>query len=279
MAKVAVDPSALASHGRALADHTPGAQCSQCQPAASDTVSTAVAASFTAWASGLDMMITQAALQRAAGGLAVDITGAALQQGDEEAAAHIASGGKSPAVSAAPTLPRDSAPAPVLPVAPPVPAVPDPSTGEVWSRRIHGGPGAEPLRTLAQQLRTTAENLATAAGDTERAGAGVDTAWDDGDQPAGENIRRHAQWLTSTADYARQLAASAEAASTTVETARNDTPTPETFTTLTAQYRKAQQTYAASGGVVSEVPPNPSAWCVRAARIRLPCREGLTDGW
>ena len=108
MAKVAVDPGALASHGRALAGHAPGAQCSQCQPAASDTVSTAVAASFTAWASGLDMLITHAALQRAAGGLAVDLTGAALQQGDQEAAAHIASGGTAPTASAAPNLPRES---------------------------------------------------------------------------------------------------------------------------------------------------------------------------
>ena len=40
--------------------------------------------------------------------------------------------------------------------------------------------------------------------------------------------------LNSAADYARQLAASAEAAGTTVETARNETPTPETFTALTA---------------------------------------------
>lgn len=252
MAKVAVDPGALTSHGRALADHAPGAQCSQCQPAASDTVSTAVAASFTAWSSGLDMLISQAALQRANGGLAVDLTGAALEQGDQEAAAHIASGGTTSAPSAAPPLPRGNVEAPSLPVAPPVPAVPEPSTGEVWARTIHGGAGAEPLRTLAQQLRTTAQKLAAVAGDTERAGAGVDSAWDDGDQPAGDNIRRHAQWLNSAADYARQLAASAEAASTTVETARNETPTPETFTALTAQYRKAQQTYASSGGTVTE---------------------------
>ena len=198
------------------------------------------------------MLISQAALQRANGGLAVDLTGAALEQGDQEAAAHIASGGTTSAPSAAPPLPRGNVEAPSLPVAPPVPAVPEPSTGEVWARTIHGGAGAEPLRTLAQQLRTTAQKLAAVAGDTERAGAGVDSAWDDGDQPAGDNIRRHAQWLNSAADYARQLAASAEAASTTVETARNETPTPETFTALTAQYRKAQQTYASSGGTVTE---------------------------
>ena len=252
MAKVAADPGALTSQGRALADHAPSAQCSQCQPAASDTVSTAVAASFTAWSSGLDMLISQAALQRANGGLAVDLTGTALEQGDQEAAAHIASGGTTPAPSAAPPLPRGNVAAPSLPVAPPVPAVPEPSTGEVWARTIHGGAGAEPLRALAQQLRTTAQKLASVAGDTERAGAGVDSAWDDGDQPAGDNIRRHAQWLNSAADYARQLAAAAEAASTTVETARNETPTPETFTALTAQYRKAQQTYASSGGTVTE---------------------------
>ena len=104
MAKVAADPGALTSQGRALADHAPSAQCSQCQPAASDTVSTAVAASFTAWSSGLDMLISQAALQRANGGLAVDLTGTALEQGDQEAAAHIASGGTTPAPSAAPPL-------------------------------------------------------------------------------------------------------------------------------------------------------------------------------
>ena len=95
------------SHGRALADHAPGAQCSQCQPAASDTVSTAVAASFTAWSSGLDMLISQAALQRANGGLAVDLTGAALEQGDQEAAAHIASGGNDLCSERSATCPRE----------------------------------------------------------------------------------------------------------------------------------------------------------------------------
>ena len=43
------------------------------------------------------MLISQAALQRANGGLAVDLTGTALEQGDQEAAAHIASGGTTPA--------------------------------------------------------------------------------------------------------------------------------------------------------------------------------------
>ena len=251
-AKVSVDTSALASHGRGLAGVPAGSPCGPCEPAAADAVSTAVAASFTAWTSRLDALITLAASQRAEGGLAVDLTAAALQQGDEEAAAHIATGGRSPAMGAVPTLPGGGAVVPDLPVAPPVPAVSDPGPVEVWSRMIHGGPGSEPLQALARRLRSTAEDLSAAAGDTEVAGVGVDATWDDGDQPAGDRIRGHAQWLSGTADYARQLAAAAEAAAAAVDTARDGTPTPETFTALAAQYRRAQQTYASSGGAVSE---------------------------
>ena len=90
--------------------------------------------------SGLDMLISQAALRRANGGLAVDLTGAALEQGVRSRRAHrqrrndLCSG-------AAPPCPQERNGS--FAVAPPVPAVPEPSTGEVWARTIHGGAGAE----------------------------------------------------------------------------------------------------------------------------------------
>lgn len=254
MVDISFDPTALVAHGRDLANdaasHPPS--CTGCQPAAPDEVSTAVAASFTAWATALELLVGQSVAHRVAGGLAVSATGVGLDQGDTEAAAVISSYGQAPQSSPAPVLPTAGTQAPPLPVAPAVPAVPAPMPAETWSSFIHGGPGSEPLRTLAAQFRTAASELEKQAGETERAARGVDANWNNGDQPAGRNLATHASWLTGAASYAKTLATSADSAANTVDNARTATPTPETFRTLRREYQTALQKFNASGGAVSE---------------------------
>lgn len=254
MVNISFEPPALVSHGRELQDdaaqHAPS--CSLCQPAAPDQVSTAVAASFTAWATGLELLIAHSMAQRAAGGMAVAATGVALEQSDVDAAAVISSYGQAQPSSAAPVLPTVAGQMPSLPAAPAVPAAPAPMPAETWSAFIHGGPGSEPLRTLASQFRTLATELDKQSGDTKRAGQGVDANWNAGNQPAGRNISEHASWLAEAANYARTLAGSAESAASTVDNARTATPTPETFQALREEYGTALQKFNASAGVINE---------------------------
>lgn len=252
---IAFDPSALASLGRELqhdsAGHLPSS-CTTCQPAASDAVSTAVAASFSAWATGLELLIAQSIAQRAAGGLAVATTGTALNQSDLDAATMIASYGQSQPSSTTPVLPAGPDQVPSLPAAPAVPATPTPIPAVTWSKLIHGGPGSRPLRTFATQLRSLAADLETQADATRRTSQGVDANWNAGDQPAGRNLANHALWLSDAANYARTVAESAESAAATVDNARTATPTPERIEALRQEYQSALQKFAASGGVISE---------------------------
>ncbi|MEC9324408.1 MAG: PPE domain-containing protein [Actinomycetota bacterium] len=254
MVNISFEPPALAAHGRELqgdaAGHAPS--CSLCQPAAPDQVSTAVAGSFTAWATGLELLIAQSMAQRAAGGMAVAATGMALDQSDVDAASVISSSGQVQPSSSAPVLPSVPGPAASLPAAPAVPAAPAPMAAETWSAFIHGGPGSQPLRTLASQFRTLATELDKQSGDTKRAAQGVDANWNAGNQPAGRKISEHASWLAEAANYARTLASSAESAASTVDNARTATPTPETFKTLREEYRVALQKFSSSAGVINE---------------------------
>ncbi|MCH9737040.1 MAG: PPE domain-containing protein [Actinomycetia bacterium] len=252
MVGISFDAPALAAHGRSLAAGDAGVACEVCQPAAPDTVSTAVAGSFTAWAAGLDVLVGHSAAQRVIGGAAVAATGQELAKGDAEAACTIASYGQarmSPGVGALPASP-DALPA--IPVAPPLPAAPSPVPAEVWSQQIHGGPGSAPLRNLARQLQSRAATLSDLSDDTERAGRGVDANWNEGDQPAGRKIVGHALWLRDAADYARGLASSAESAAATVDNAQSSTPSPETFRKLRIEYLDAVKTYVNSGGTASQ---------------------------
>ncbi len=107
MVNISFEPPALGAHGRELQDDAAGhaPSCSQCQPAAPDQVSTAVAASFTAWATGLELLIAHSMAQRAAGGMAVATTGVALDQSDADADAAISSYGQAKTSSAVPVLP------------------------------------------------------------------------------------------------------------------------------------------------------------------------------
>ena len=254
MVDISFEPPALVAHGRELQDDAAGhsPSCSLCQPAAPDEVSTAVAASFTAWATGLELLLGHSIAQRAAGGMAVATTGVALDQSDADAATVISSYGQARPSSAAPVLPTGPGQVPSLPAAPAVPAAPTPVPAETWSSLIHGGPGSEPLRTLATQFRTLATELDKQAGDTKRAAQGVDANWNEGNQPAGRNISEHASWLADSANYARTLASSAESAANTVDNTRTATPTPETFKTLRQEYRTALQKFTSSAGVISE---------------------------
>ena len=254
MVDISFEPPALVAHGRELQDDAAGhsPSCSLCQPAAPDEVSTAVAASFTAWATGLELLLGHSIAQRAAGGMAVATTGVALDQSDADAATVISSYGQARPSSAAPVLPTGPGQVPSLPAAPAVPAAPTPVPAETWSSLIHGGPGSEPLRTLATQFRTLATELDKQAGDTKRAAQGVDANWNEGNQPAGRNISEHASWLADSANYARTLASSAESAANTVDNTRTATPTPETFKALRQEYRTALQKFNSSAGVISE---------------------------
>ncbi|MDG5486352.1 PPE domain-containing protein [Mycolicibacterium gadium] len=254
MVNISFEPPALVAHGRELQDGAAGhaPSCSLCQPAAPDQVSTAVAGSFTAWATGLELLIAHSMAQRAAGGMAVTTTGVALDQSDVDAASVISSYGQAQPSSSVPVLPTVPGQMPSLPAAPAVPAAPAPMAAETWSAFIHGGPGSEPLRTLASQFRTLATELDTQSGDTKRAAQGVDANWNAGNQPAGRNISEHASWLAEAANYARTLASSAESAASTVDNARTATPTPETFKTLRDEYRTALQKFSASAGVINE---------------------------
>lgn len=254
MVNISFEPPALVAHGRDLEDGAAGhaPSCSLCQPAAPDQVSTAVAASFTAWATGLELLIAHSIAQRASGGMAVAATGVALDQSDVDAATVISSYGQAQPSSSVPVLPTVPGQAPSLPAAPAVPAAPTPMPAETWSSLIHGGPGSEPLRTVASQFRTLATELDKQAGATKRAAQGVDTNWNAGNQPAGHNISEHASWLSDAASYARTLASSAESAANTVDNTRTATPTPETFKTLREEYRTALNKFNASAGVISE---------------------------
>jgi len=252
--EISFDSAALVSHGRGLEDNAAGhpPSCPTCQPAAPDEVSTAVAASFTAWASALELLIGHSVAQRAAGGFAVAATGVALDESDQEAASAISTLGRVQPSSAAPMLPTGPGQVPSLPAAPAVPAAPTPMPAETWSSLIHGGPGSQPLRTLASQFQTLAAELDRQAGETKRAAQGVDANWNQGNQPAGRNINDHASWLSDAADYARALASSALSAARTIDNARTSTPSPETFQALRSEYNSALQQYNASAGVVSE---------------------------
>ncbi len=252
MSAISVDAPALAAHGNSLADGQGGQSCAGCQPAAPDAVSTAVAASFTAWASGLDVLVQCSAAQRATGGAAVVATGQELVTADAEAAEVIASYGRTQMSGGAALMPTGNEMLPAVPAAPGLPAAPTPAAAEMWSQVIHGGPGSAPLRSLARELRSRAAVLAELSGATEQTGRAVDAHWNDGDQPAGRKIVRHALWLSDAADYARGLADSADAAAATVDDAQSATPTPDTFRALRTEYRNALKTYVDSGGTVSQ---------------------------
>ena len=251
MPHIDAEPEALSADGQGLQHCTPGAAAGTgCAPAGLDPVSTAVAASFSVWESGLEALLTHSQALRVAGGLAVSHTAAILDGTDQAGGTTIASLAKAPAPSPDATLPEGNVPSlPTLPDAPAVPAVPEPISGDAWSEQIHSGPGVAPLREYASRMRVRSADLTTEAEQIRSHGQGIDAHWDDGIQKAGANVSRLADWFDGAATYATDVAAAADRCADHVSQAVSGTPRPETFAQLQARVDNGLQRFNRSGGL------------------------------
>lgn len=248
------DPDGLRADASALqGSAAPGGTAPVAQAAASDSVSTQLAASLTAWAQSLHLLNDHAGQLRAAGGLALNGTAAFLSSTDSDNASAI--GGILDGAPA-PGAPSPSAPGgvpdvalPTLPVLPPL-TPPAPMEAEHIAALVHSGPGPQGLRAFAAQIREAlgATVLDTAA-NVRNAGTSVAQHWRDGHQHAASNIVDHAGWLESSLHpHVLALAGAADAAAEHTDTLIQSTPHPQEFTDLKQRLKVAMENYNATGG-------------------------------
>ncbi len=256
---IRANEEALASDGAGLTSSaTPCGPGSPCQPPAHDATSVAMAALLNHHDATVSALLDHAALHREAGGIAVAGSGRMLADADHGNAVAISSViGDGTAPSPVPMAPTDvpMIAAPILPSAPGgLPTAPPPMTGEQIAQHVHGGPGADSVRALANRWRSSvAPAVSKTADDTYSYAAGIDEHWqDDGTQRAGSNTVDHANWLSaSMRDHVIALADHADEYASHVDALRNATPTPEEFTELHTQVNNALATFRASGGLNS----------------------------
>ncbi|ORV09685.1 PE family protein [Mycolicibacterium fallax] len=250
MEEISVDIEGLAAAGGRLlgaAGGSAGAPAA-CTPAGADSVSAAVAGSFSAWATGLEGLVVHAQAVLGAGGVSVAGSAAVIEGSDVAAGAGMQS--LSAGLGDIPAMPAVMVPAaPVAPIVPPVPAVPAPMAGDQWSACIHGGPGSAPLRALAAQLRARGAELERTAGETGAEAAAIDAHWVDGEQRAGQNVGQVADWLRDTAHYTYKLATSADEAGEHVEQALARTPRPERFVELQQRVQEGMEHFIRTAGL------------------------------
>lgn len=256
---IRANDEALASDGAGLVSSaTPCTPGSPCQPPAHDATSVAMAALLNHHDATVSALLDHAALHRAAGGVAVAGSGRMLADADHGNAVAISAitGDGAPGPTTASMAPTDvpMIAAPVLPSAPGLPTAPPPMTGEEIAQHVHGGPGAESVRNLANHWRSSvAPAVSKTADNTYNYAASIDEHWqDDGTQRAGSNTVEHAQWLSAPMrEHIIALADHADEYASHVDELRNATPTPEEFTELHTKVNNALATYRQSGGLNS----------------------------
>lgn len=250
-----VDPDGLRADGAALAGSaSQGSTVAACLAAASDTVSTHVADTLTAWTQSLHTLMDHAGQLRVAGGLALTGTGNDLQSADDTNARHIASviDGAGAAPSSAPGPSSASPPNVPTPSLPSLPSMNPlaPMTGEQVAALVHAGPGPASLRAFATHIRTTvAPAVMTTAQDVRNYGQSVHAHWDDGQTLAAKNVGDHADWLESTLHpHFLSVASAADSAAEHTDTLIRDTPKPQEFADLHQRLNVAMANFRATGG-------------------------------
>jgi hypothetical protein len=247
---IIVDPDGLAAAGTALAAwQTAAGPPPGAVPAGADSVSNSVAAHLSAHSASLDALLNHGQQVRTAGGAATMHTAASFAMQDQ-ANADLIAGSTSMSGPAAGSAPSESVSGPALPGIPQF-APPSMASGETHSTLLHTGPGAQPIRDLANYLQSLASTLNTISADITQAGNAIDASWSDGSQQAGSNTVGHANWLSDIAGYANRLVTASNAAADAFEQALASTPTPQEFADAHSQLNQAVQANNASGGLMS----------------------------
>lgn len=250
-----VDPAGLRADASALlVSATPGRPAPACQAAASDWVSTHLAASLTTWAQSLHLLTEHAGQLRAAGGQALKGTAAYLSRTDADNASAIGRvmDGGSPALPAPSPPPPGGIPEVALPSLPVPPSLtpPAPMQAEQIAALVHSGPGPQGLRAFAAHVRgTVGPTVLHTAARVRTAGTSVARNWRDGRQHAAAHITDHAEWLESSLHpQVLALAGAADAAAEHTDTLIQATPHPREFTDLNQRLKVALAHYNATGG-------------------------------
>jgi len=243
--------SVLATGARVIAasEGAPTGSGAVISPAATDPVSSAVAATLQARTATIDSYSAAGAAIAAARGQQLGASATTYDEQEATNAATLRSGGsQGSAPIPIPAIPGSVALPPVPLVTPPTPAAP-PGGGEAISELIHGGPGTAALHAASRKLHDHAGELRS-VGDRLIAHAGdVATSWSsDSGLTAAQRVSQLGAWFHQHSEHTQAAASAIRSHAERFERLKANVPTPSQFTDVKNQLRQAAAANAAARG-------------------------------